>query len=132
MNNEILTADQFPHLSGAMMDFLMYGEQVEIAEAYCESFKDAHGIKARWMLGAVNTPAEWAQMFTQLSHDIEDSINRDKAQDAKFMAMVDSLGLTGWAKDNGIRCEMDLWDHNYRHEFTADPAPFPYDEMTRH
>jgi hypothetical protein len=113
---DLLTAADYPSLSPAMLDWLMTGDSQEIAEQYCESFKDAHGIKARWMLGAVHTPAEWARMFVQLGHDIDESIEQDKARDAAFLARVESLGLAQWAKDNNIKSELDLWEHNYRKE----------------
>lgn len=119
MSNDLLTAEQFPSLSSAMRNWLMTGSQEDIAEQYCESFKDAHGIKARWMLGAIHTPAEWAQMFVQLSHDIDESIAADKARDEAFLARVASLGLAQWAADNGIKSELDLMEYNHRREYEA-------------
>lgn len=101
----------------------------EIEDMYCELYKDAHGIKARWIYGMGFTREQFAGMFDTLEREIEDSIARDRADDAAFMAMVDSLGLSDWASRNGIKREMDVWEHNYRTGFTADPEPLPYERM---
>lgn len=125
MNNEAANA-------AAKFNWVMTAPMHEIEDLYCELHKDAHGVKARWIYGMGFTREQFVRMFEQLEADIDAAIEADRAADAAFMAMVDSLGLSDWAARNGIKRELDVWEHNYRTEYTPDPAPYPYDEMTVH
>ena len=105
-------------LSANALNWINTGDLEEIRDQYVESYKDAHGIKARWLYGhPMPTREEFVGMFTRLDDDIEASIARDKAADAAFMARVDGLGLTAWAAENGIKSEYDLMEYNYRTEY---------------
>lgn len=117
-----LLAADYPTLSAEMLVFLSTAPSEDIAEAYCESYKDAHGIKARWMLGAVKTPAEWAASWVQLGHALEAEFAREDAEKAAFKAKIASLGLTEWAERNGIYTEYDLMEHNQRKDWEAHAA----------
>lgn len=122
-----------PSFSAAMVNWLATADMDEILDTYVENYKDGHGIKARWMYGQpMPSRVEFASMFDHLARDIDESIAADKARDVAFMAMVDSVGLTAWAAENNIKCEMDLWEHNYQRDWVPDPDAFPYDDMTRH
>lgn len=112
--------------------WLATAEMEEIEGAYAENYKEAHGIKARWVYGRGYSREQFADMFVSLGADIKAENERQDAADAAFMAMIASVGLTDWAAENNIRCEMDLWEHNYRREYTPDPEPFPYEDMARH
>jgi hypothetical protein len=132
-NDLLLAAIARPSFDEGFTNWLATADMEDILDSYVESYKDGHGIKARWMYGApMPTRIEFANMFDHLRHDIEASIAADKARDAAFMAMVASVGLSDWAAENNITCEMDLWEHNYQRDWVADPEAFPYDEMTRH
>lgn len=122
-----------PSFDASMVNWLATADMEDILDTYVECYKDGHGIKARWMYGQpMPSRAEFASMFDHLNHDIEASIAADKARDAAFMEMVASVGLSGWAAENNIKCEMDLWEHNYQRDWVPDPEAFPYDEMARH
>lgn len=109
----ILAAD-YPTMSESFINWINTASNEEIAGEYCDAYKEGNGIKARWMLGAVQTKAQWADDFVALGHDIEASIAADEARDAAFLARVASLGLADWAAANGIRTEYDLMEHNDR------------------
>ena len=130
--NDLIAALSRPTFDAGFTNWLATAEMEEIESAYAENYKDAHGIKARWVFGAGYSRVEFADMFVRLGHDIQQEEARRDEEDAAFMAKVASVGLADWAAENGIRCEMDLWEHNYRREYTPDPEPFPYEEMTRH
>lgn len=102
----------------------------EIADTYCECYKDAHGIKARWVRAEDCDREGWADRFVALGHAIAAEQRRRDEADAAFLARVAALGLREWAERNGIRSEYDLYDHNDRVRWAeSDPAPLPYEGM---
>ena len=109
--------------------WLETAEMEDIEGAYAENYKDAHGIKARWVYGAGHTREQFADMFVRLGNDIKEEENREAAANARFMALVESLGLTQWAADNGIKTAMDLCEYNYAREYIAEPEALPYEVM---
>jgi hypothetical protein len=132
MTDALIASLARPQFSPEFVQWLATAPIEEIEGAYAENYKDAHGIKARWVYNSGRTREQWANDFVSLGEDIKEENEREAARDAAFMAMVASVGLADWAKANGIRCEMDLWEHNYRREYTPDPEPFPYEDMARH
>ena len=105
-------------LNAATLNWINTGDLEEIRDQYVESYKDGHGIKARWLYGRdMPTREEFVSMFTHLGNDIEESIERDRLADVAFMARVADLGLTAWAAENGIKSEYDLMEYNYRTEY---------------
>lgn len=92
------------------------GDTADLYDSYCEHYKDAHGIKARWVYGNTYTAEQWVSMFSSLAYDVDASIAADEARDAAFRERIASIGLTEWAERNGIRNEYDLMEHNYRQE----------------
>lgn len=90
------------------------GDTADLYDSYCEHYKDAHGIKARWVYGNTYTAQEWVSMFSSLAYDVDASIAADEARDAAFRERVASLGLSEWAERNGIRNEYDLMEYNDR------------------
>lgn len=127
MNN--VAAIARPEFSPEFANWFATASIGALEEAYAESYKEAHGIKARWVYGSGHTREELADMFVRLGHDIQAERERERQADAAFMARVESLGLTGWAEANGIKSELDLWEYNYAREYTPDPAPLPYEGM---
>lgn len=114
MTTAAALAASFPKLSAAMCEWLATGNNDDFADAYCENYKDAHGIKARWVLGREYSREEWASMFNSLEHALDAEFAREEAENAAFAARLASVGLTEWAERNGIRTEYDLMEHNYR------------------
>lgn len=105
-------------LNSVTLNWINTGDLEEIRDQYVESFKDAHGIKARWLYGRdMPTREEFVSMFTHLANDIDESIERDRLADVAFMARIDDLGLTAWAAENNIKSQMDLDEHNYQREY---------------
>ena len=92
------------------------GNTAELYDNYCEYYKDAHGIKARWVYGNVYTAQEWVQMFSSLAYDVDAACEREEEAQKAFEERVASLGLTEWAKRNNIRTEYDLMEYNYSQE----------------
>lgn len=92
------------------------GDTADLYDSYCDNYKDAHGIKARWVYGNIYTAQEWVSMFSSLAYDVDASIARDEAEAQAFRDRIASLGLTEWAERNNIRDEYDLMDYNYRQE----------------
>lgn len=99
----------------------------ELLDGYCESYKEAHGIKARWIYDSGMTREELARAYDTLAGDIRHECEREEARAAAFMARVADLGLTEWAARNNIRNEYDLWEHNNRDRYSPDPEPLPYE-----
>ena len=99
-------------MNEAFRNFIATGDEAELRDMY----KDAHGIKARWVYGNSCSREEWLSMFNHLLYDIDASIEADKAADAAFMARIADLGLAKWAEENNIKSEMDLMEYNYRME----------------
>jgi hypothetical protein len=102
----------------------------ELLDGYCESYKDAHGIKARWVYNSGMSRDELARAYDRLAGDIKAENERQEAADAAFRNRIAALGLSDWAERNGIRSEYDLWDHNDRVSWEAkrDPEPLPYED----
>lgn len=115
--------------SPEFLAWLTTADMGEIEEAYADNFKCAHGIKARWVYGAGYSREEFANMFVSLGHDIAEEEKREAAAKANFMARIESMGLSDWARDNKIAAEIDLWEHNYAREYQPDPEALPYEEM---
>lgn len=92
------------------------GDTADLYDAYCDNYKDAHGIKARWVYGNTYTADQWVNMFSMLAYDVDESIARDEARDAAFRERIASLGLAEWAERNNIRNEYDLMEYNYQQE----------------
>lgn len=97
-------------------NWIATADMAELQDAYCDNYKDAHGIKARWVYGRDYTREEFATMFVQLGHEIEAECERDRQRHAEFTARIETLGLTSWAAENGIHTEYDLMDYNMRQE----------------
>lgn len=129
MTNDLLLTLARPTFSAEVVQWLATADIDEIMDTYVESFKDAHGIKARWLYGSTITREQFADMFVQLGHDIKAEEQRQRDADARFMAHVEGLGLAAWAAERGIRCELDLWEHDYNQLFRNDPEPYPYEHM---
>lgn len=106
MNNEI-----------AFANWLATAELADIVDQYVESYKDAHGIKARWMYGRETTREEMTKLWNQLNIEIEESIKRDEEAQAAFVKRLADCGLTEWAARNNIRTEYDLEDYNYQQQY---------------
>ena len=92
------------------------GDVADLYDSYCDNYKDAHGIKARWVYGNVYTADEWVTMFSQLAYDVDASIERDEAEAKALRERIASLGLTEWAERNNIRNQYDLMEYNYQQE----------------
>lgn len=103
-------------MNEAFRNLIATGDEAELRDMYCDMYKDAHGIKARWVYGNSYSREEWLSMFNHLLYDIDASIEADKAADAAFMARITDLGLAKWAEENNIKSEMDLMEYNYRME----------------
>ncbi len=103
-------------MNEAFRNLIANGDEAELRDMYCDMYKDAHGIKARWVYGNSYGRDEWLSMFNHLLYDIDASIEADKAADAAFQARIADLGLTEWANRNGIKSELDLMEYNYRQE----------------
>lgn len=117
MNNDALIASLTrPEFSPEFVQWLATADMEEIEGAYAENFKDAHGIKARWVYNAGITREEFADKFVHLGYDIKAEEERMEAEDEAFRARVASLGLTDWAERNGIKNESDLYMYNYEQE----------------
>lgn len=103
----------------------------ELLDGYCESYKDAHGIKARWIYGQNLSRWELAQAFDGLAADIKAAEEHEAARDAAFLARVEAMGLSDWAARNNIRSEWDCMEHNDNVSWEAkrDPEPLPYEEL---
>lgn len=125
----LLAALARPTFSPEFVQWLATADMEEIEGAYAENYKDAHGIKARWVYNAGYSREEFANMFVSLGHDIDEMEGKVRAEEAAFLARVAAVGLADWAERNNVRCEMDLWDHNYNEHFTVDPEPLPYEDM---
>ena len=93
------------------------GDTADLFDSYCEHYKDAHGIKARWVYGNTYTAEQWVSMFSSLAYDVDASIAADEAADKAFRERIASLGLSEWAERNGILTELDLMEYNYRQEW---------------
>ncbi len=92
------------------------GDTAGLYDSYCDSYKDAHGIKARWVYGNTYTAEEWIKMFSILAYDVDVAIAEEEREKQAFRDKLASLGLTEWAKRNNIHDEYDLMDYNYRQE----------------
>lgn len=108
-----LTRTEF---SPEFTEWLATAPMEDIEGAYAENYKDAHGIKARWVYNAGITRDEFANMFVILGHDIQAEEKRQNEADEAFRKRIADLGLTEWAQRNGIHNEYDLMDYNYRTE----------------
>lgn len=114
--NELIAILSRPTFDAGFTEWLATASMEEIEGSYAECYKDAHGIKARWVYDAGITREAFADMFVTLGHDIKAENDRLEAEQAAFVERIASLGLTEWAERNGIRTEHDLWEHNYREE----------------
>ncbi len=115
-NTDLIAALARPTFSEGFVEWLATAPMEEVEGAYAENYKDAHGIKARWVYNAGISREEFADMFVHLGEDIKAEEDRQEAADKAFRERVASLGLADWAERNGIRNEYDLWEHNYREE----------------
>lgn len=115
-NADLIAKLTRPTFSEGFVEWLATADMEEIEGAYAENYKDAHGIKARWVYNAGISREEFANMFVQLGYDIKAEEERQDAEDAAFLERVASLGLAEWAERNNIRSELDLWEHNYQVE----------------
>ena len=111
-----------PEVIASITNAVNTGDTAELYDSYCEHYKDAHGIKARWVYGNTYTAEQWVSMFSMLAYDVDASIAADEAHDAAFHERIASLGLSEWAERNGIRDHNDLMDYNYRHEYMSEAA----------
>ena len=111
-----------PEVIASITNAVNTGDTAELYDSYCEHYKDAHGIKARWVYGNTYTAEQWVSMFSMLAYDVDASIAADEARDAAFRERVASLGLSEWAERNGIRNELDLMEYNYRQEYMSEAA----------
>lgn len=111
-----LLASDYPTLRPETVAWLSVAPNEDIADSYCEAYKGVHGIKARWVLNTVQTPAQWAADFVRLGHDYEEEEAREAAANAAFLDRVASLGLADWAASKGIRTEYDLMEYNYNNQ----------------
>ena len=109
-----------PNFSPEFTAWLATADEIDLKDAYCESYKEAHGIKARWIYSYTYTREQWADSFYSLGLDIKAENAREQEQQARFAAQIESLGLTAWAAANNIRNMYDLWDHNMNNEYTKD------------
>jgi hypothetical protein len=121
-NDALLAALARPTFDAGFVNWLATADMEEIEGAYAENYKDAHGIKARWVYGAGHTREEFADMFVHLGYDLKREEERQDAEDAAFVKRVADLGLTEWAARNGIKTELDLMEYNYRQEWQAEDA----------
>lgn len=103
-----------PSFAPDFTNWLATAPMADIEEAYCESYKDAHGIKARWVYGKGYSREHFADSFEILGRDIKAACERQDAEDAAFRERVASLGLTEWCERNNIRTELDLMEYNYQ------------------
>lgn len=85
----------------------------ELLDAYCENYKDAHGIKARWIYSSDLSRMELARYFDILAREIKAEREREAEHDAAFRNSIDSVGLTEWAARNNIHTQYDLYDHQH-------------------
>ncbi len=106
-----------PEVIASITNAVNTGDTAELYDSYCEHYKDAHGIKARWVYGNTYTAEQWVSMFSMLAYDVDASIAADEARDAAFRERITSIGLTEWAERNGIRNEYDLMEYNDRQEW---------------
>lgn len=88
-------------------------DTADLYDDYCERYKDAHGIKARWVYSNSYTATQWVSMFSMLAYDVDASIQRDDDERRAFAERIASVGLTEWAIRNNIFSESDLYEHNY-------------------
>jgi hypothetical protein len=121
MTNAIANLSR-PSFSPEFTAWLANADMADLYDAYCEHYKDAHGIKARWIYGTEYSREEFANMFESLGHAIREENKREQEAQDRFTALIASLGLADWAVANGIRTMYDLWDHNLNNEYqTTEP-----------
>lgn len=115
----------------SFVTFLSEAPMEEIEDAYCESYKDAHGIKARWIYGCGYTREEFADMFVSLGEDIKAENAREDMYQESFREKASNLGLTEWLTANGITTTYDLMEQQDRQAWDSEsiPAPFPYEML---
>lgn len=89
----------------------------EFLDIYSERYRDAYGIRARWVYGRTYTREEMADMWNRLDLEIEASNARDKAEDEAFRQRMADCGLSGWAERNNINNDRDLEEYNYSKQF---------------
>ena len=77
MSNDLLLTLARPSFSPSFVEFLATAEIRDIEEAYCENYKEAYGIKARWVLDSGCTREQWADSFVQLGNDIRAENERE-------------------------------------------------------
>ncbi len=114
-----ITADYIAFITAAVEGNDRDGDLGDLYDSYCEYYKDAHGIKARWVYGNSYTADQWVFMFSSLAYDVDDSIARDEAEAKAFRDRLASVGLTEWAARNNIKDELDLMEFNYQQELSA-------------
>lgn len=119
-----------PTFSADFAEWLASADMAEIMDAYVESYKEAHGIKARWLYGATISRVEFADMFVSLGHEIVAEREREEAIHLSFRERASLLGLADWLAFNGITTTYDLMDLECRQAWQAtDPEPLPYEHM---
>lgn len=117
-----------PTFSASFVSWLETAEMEEIEGAYAENYKDAHGIKARWVFNAGYSRVDFANMFVALGQDIKEENEREEAYHQKFRDQAQQLGLGEWLASKGITTTYDLMDSESRLDWQAqDPEPFPYE-----
>lgn len=122
MSDALLATLARPEFDAGFVNWLATADMEDIECAYAESYKDAHGIKARWIYGRGYSREEFADMFVNLGHDLKREQERQDAETAAFIQRVADLGLTDWAARNNIKTELDLWEYNYRQEYQDEAA----------
>lgn len=119
-----------PTFDASFVSWLETAEMEEIEGAYAENYKDAHGIKARWVYNAGYSREEFANMFVSLGLDLKAENDREEAYHLSFREQAAQLGLGEWLAANGITTTYDLMDLESRLDWqTRDPEPFPYEML---
>lgn len=109
MSNDLLMTLARPSFSPEFVQWLATAPIRDIEEAYCENYKEAYGIKARWVFDSNRTREQWADDFVQLGNDIRDENERAAEYEAAEQERV-------------------AWENEHE-SFVRDPEPLPYEHM---
>lgn len=115
-----------PSFDASFVEWLATASMEEIEGSYAESYKDANGIKARWVYDAGISREEFADMFVSLGYDLMDEEARQVEDARQFTEMLGELGLTLWCEANGVS---DWYADAFYPMPVNTPEPFPYEMM---
>jgi len=124
----LIAAVTRPSFDASFINWLATAPMEEIEGSYAECYKDAHGIKARWVWNAGISRVEFADMFVSLGNDLKEEEERD-AEDARhFAEIMAANGLTLWCEANGVTDWYADAFQGYNYP-VMNAEPYPYEGM---